>query len=129
MAAKAKPAKASKKAVAVLSAPKKDDKAYTKSKLIAHLAAAVTSKGLGEVSKKQSAAFVEELVGVMFKFAPVGAPLPGLGKLVLRSVPARPAREGINPGTGEKIKIPAKPASKKLVFRFSKEAKESFKKG
>ena len=127
--AKSKPSKAAKKAASsVLSSPKKDEKSYTKSKLIAHLATAVSAKGVGEVTKKQAAAFIEELVTTLTKFAVVGAPLPGLGKVVLRQVPARPAREGINPGNGQKIKIAAKPASKKLVFRFSKEAKELFKK-
>ena len=125
----AKPAKGAKKVVsAVLAAPKKDERSYTKSKLIAHLAATVSAKGFGDVSKKQATAFVEELVAVLFKFAPAGAAIPGLGKVVLRSVPAKPAREGINPGTGAKIKIAAKPASKKLVFRFAKDAKDAFKK-
>jgi nucleoid DNA-binding protein len=128
--AAAKPAKkvAKKAATPLLSAPKKDERAYTKSKLVAHLSAAVSARGVGEVSKKQAAAILEELVAIAFKYAPVGAPIPGLGKLVLRKVASRPAREGINPGTGAKITIPAKPASQKLVFRFSKDAKAAFKK-
>lgn len=126
-----KPAAAKKPAVKkVVSAllPKKADKAYTASKLVAHLAAAVSAKGFGDVSKKQAAAFLEEYTGVLFSYAPVGAKIPGLGKLVLRQVKARPAREGTNPKTNEKIQIPSKPASKKLVFRFSKEAKDHYKK-
>lgn len=118
---------AAKKVVSAL-LPKKADKAYTASKLVAHLAAAVSAKGLGDVSKKQAAAFIEEYTSVLFNYAPVGAKLPGLGKLVLRQVKKRDAREGINPKTGDKIQIPAKPASKKLVFRFSKEAKEHYAK-
>jgi|DewCreStandDraft_4_1066084.scaffolds.fasta_scaffold267241_1 nucleoid DNA-binding protein len=122
--AKAKPAKKT----ALLGKPKNGDRSYTANKLIAHLAAAVSAKGLGDVSKKQSAAFLEELVEVLFTYSPVGAKIPGLGKVVLRQVAARPARDGINPKTGEAIKIPAKPKSQKLVFRFSKEAKERIKK-
>ena len=38
-------------------------------------------------------------------------PLLGLVKLARKDKAARPAREGRNPGTGEKIMIPAKPAS------------------
>lgn len=129
--AKAKPAKSSKPAakkpiVAVLGKPKKGDKAYTKSKMVAHLAAAVSAKGFGEVSKKQVAAVVEELTALLFNYASVGAPLPGLGKVVLREIPAKPARTIVS--FGKELKVPAKKASQKVVFRFSKEAKEFFKK-
>ncbi len=129
--AKAKPAKsaakpAKKAAVALLSKPKKGEKAYTKSKLIAHLAAAVSGKGFGEVSKKQAAAFVEEFTQVLFAYAPVGAPVPGLGKVILREIPAKPARTIVS--FGKEIKVAAKPKSQKVVFRFAKEAKEFFKK-
>lgn len=129
--AKAKPAKSSKPVakkpvVAILGKPKKGDKAYTKSKMVAHLAAAVSSKGFGEVSKKQVAAVLEELTGLLFTYASVGAPLPGLGKVVLREIPAKPARTIVS--FGKELKVPAKKASQKVVFRFSKEAKEFFKK-
>lgn len=129
--AKAKPAKSSKPVakkpvVAILGKPKKGDKAYTKSKMVAHLAAAVSAKGFGEVSKKQVASVLEELTGLLFTYASVGAPLPGLGKVVLREIPAKPARTIVS--FGKELKVPAKKASQKVVFRFSKEAKEFFKK-
>jgi Bacterial DNA-binding protein len=133
--AKAKPAKsaaktakpAAKKApVALLSKPKKGEKSYTKSKLVAHLATAVSAKGFGEVSKKQAAAFIEEFTQVLFAYAPVGAPVPGLGKVLLREIPAKPARTQVS--FGKEIKVAAKPKSQKIVFRFSKEAKDFFKK-
>lgn len=130
--AKAKPAKsaakpAAKKApVALLSKPKKGEKSYTKSKLVAHLAAAVSGKGFGEISKKQAAAFIEEYTNVLFTYAPVGAPVPGLGKVILREIPAKPARTIVS--FGKEIKVSAKPKSQKVVFRFAKEAKEHFKK-
>ena len=123
----AKAKKAAKK-VATLGKPKSGDRPYTKNKLVAHLAAAVSSKGLGDVSKKQAAAFLEELTGTMLTFAPVGAPLPGIGKFIVRETKARPARDGINPKTGEKITIPAKPKGKKPVFRFAREVKDMFRK-
>ncbi len=40
--------------------------------------------------------------------------IPDLIKLKVKKVPARPAREGINPFTGEKQMFAAKPASKKV---------------
>ena len=117
-------AKAAKKPSAIL--PKAKDKGYTKGKLIAHIAAEASSKSGDEVSKKQVTAVVESLVSAMFSYAPVGAALPGLGKLVLRQIPAKPARTIMS--FGKEIKVSAKPKSSKLVFRFSKEAKEKFKK-
>ncbi|MDA3963519.1 MAG: HU family DNA-binding protein [Planctomycetota bacterium] len=85
----------------------------------AHIAEAVSNAGLGEVSKKQAAAFLDELGKLLIDYAPVGATLPGIGKLVLRKTKARIGR---NPQTGEPIKIKAK---KKLAFRISKQAKEA----
>lgn len=115
-----------KKAAPVLTGPKKGEKGYTKSKLIAHLAAAVSAKGLGDVSKKQAASFVESYVDLLRLYAPVGAAVPGLGKVLVKEIPAKPARTIIS--FGKEIKVSAKPKSKKVVFRFSKEAKEFFKK-
>ena len=120
-AKKKAPAKkaAAKKPSALLKKPKSTDRAYTKSQLHAHLAEAVSAHGLGDVSKKQAAAFCDELAKALILYAPVGAPLPGIGKLVLRQTKARIGR---NPQTGEPIKIKAK---KKLAFRISKQAKEA----
>jgi hypothetical protein len=100
-------------------------KAYTKGQLISHLAIATSNQGLGDISKKQAAAFVDELVGVLFNFAPVGATVPGLGKVLLRQIPAKPARTIFS--FGKEMKVSAKPKSQKLVFRFSKDAKQRFK--
>ncbi len=124
----AKAKKPAKKPVALLGKPKSGDRPYTKAKLVAHLATAVSGKGFGEISKKQAAAFVDVLTDTILAYAPVGAPIPGVGKVVVRETKARPAREGINPKTGEKIQIPAKPKGKKLAFRFAREAKDLFKK-
>lgn len=112
-----------KKPSTLLKKPKATDRGYTKSQLIAHLTETVNKQDIGEISKKQTAAIVEELANIMVSYAPVGATLPGIGKLVLKKTPRRPAREGRNPATGETIKLPPKPAGKKLVFRISKPAK------
>jgi hypothetical protein len=119
--AKAKLKKAAGKKAAPSPLGKPGKKAYTKGQLITHLATAVSSQGLGDISKKQAAAVIEELGNVMFNFAPVGAPLPGLGKLILRQIPAKPARTIFS--FGKEMRVSAKPKSQKLVFRFSKDAK------
>jgi nucleoid DNA-binding protein len=102
-------------------------KGYTKLQLAAHLADAVSAQGQGELSRKAAAVAIDEVVALMIRFAKAGAPapLPGLGKLVMRTTKARPARKGINPKTGEEITIPAKKAGKKLVFRISKQGKQA----
>lgn len=113
-------AKAAKSPAPKTSVLKKADKPYTKSALIAHLAEKVEG-----ISKKQSAAFLEELTATLLQFAAVGASLPGIGKLLLKKTAARPARKGRNPRTGEEVTIAAKKAGKKLVFRVSKAAKQA----
>ncbi|MFW5845570.1 MAG: hypothetical protein ACOCXJ_05025 [Planctomycetota bacterium] len=111
---------------ALLKKPKKGEKSYSKTQLIAHLTEAVNKRGLGEVTKKQTAAMLEELADVMLKYAPVGANLPGVGKLVVRETARRPAQTRVI--FGEERKIPAKPAGRKLVFRIAKPAKDVWNK-
>lgn len=50
--------------------------------------------------------------------------LPGLMKIEVKKKPAAKAREGMNPRTGEKITIPAKPARKVVKVRPLKSLKE-----
>jgi DNA-binding protein HU-beta len=88
-------------------------KALTKAQIIDNL-----SKKSG-LSKKDTVAFVENLVGLAYKEAKNSFTLPGLGKLVLVN---RKARIGRNPQTGAEIKIPAK---KVVKFRIAKAAKDS----
>ena len=87
--------------------------AMTKSQIIAGLAESA------EISKKQAAAILENLVTMAYKGAKDGFTIPGLGKLVLVK---RAARLGRNPATGEQIKIPAK---KVVKFRVAKAAKDA----
>jgi DNA-binding protein HU-beta len=88
-------------------------KAKTKTQIVAELAEA------GDITKKQAAAILENLVAQAYKGAKDGFTIPGLGKLV---VVKRKARLGRNPATGETIKIPAK---KVLKFRIAKAAKDA----
>ena len=71
------------------------------------------------ITKKESAAFLEELAGLAYKQAKVGFTIPGIGKLLLVN---RKARMGRNPATGDTIKIPAK---KVVKFRVAKAAKDA----
>jgi DNA-binding protein HU-beta len=74
-----------------------------------------------ELSNKQSAAFLELLAETAIKETKKNGlfVIPGLGRLVKSN---RKAREGRNPQTGEKIKIPAKTVVK---FRVAKAAKDA----
>ena len=88
-------------------------KPKTKSEIIAGLAEAT------EITKKQAAIILEELVKMAYKGAKDKFTIPGLGKLVLVH---RKARIGRNPATGATINIPAK---KVVKFRIAKAAKEA----
>ena len=74
-----------------------------------------------QLTKKQGAQMVEDLVGMITKHLKKGerVKIAGLGILQVRK---RAARMGRNPATGEPIQIKA---SKKVAFRAAKELKES----
>lgn len=88
-------------------------KPKTKSQIITAIA---EDTGL---TKKDVSAVIDSMVQMAYKEAKVGFTIPGLGKLILVK---RKARDGRNPATGEKIRIPAK---KVLKFRISKAAKDA----
>jgi len=50
--------------------------------------------------------------------------VPGLCKMVVKIRPARPARKGVNPFTGEEMMFKAKPKSKTVRIRPSKALRE-----
>ena len=74
-----------------------------------------------EITKKQSEAVLNDMVGLVTKHLKKGdrIRISGLGILQVRK---RAARMGRNPATGEAIKIKA---SKKIAFRAAKELKEA----
>lgn len=90
-------------------------KAITQAQVIASLADA------GEVSKKQAKAMVEALCDMLVKNEKVATPMGIFSKKVK---PARPARPGVNPFTGENITIKARPKTTELKFRPNKAMKE-----
>jgi DNA-binding protein HU-beta len=87
----------------------------------AELIAAVADKQ--GVAKTQAAAAVEAVFGAIEDALKAGdkVQLVGFGTFEVRD---RPARQGQNPKTGEKIAIPA---SKAPVFKAGKSLKESVK--
>jgi nucleoid DNA-binding protein len=116
-----------KKVVAKKAAPAKKaasaltDK-MTKSQMLASLA---DSTGL---SKKDVASVMDELESLMdrsLRKRGVGEfTLPGLMKITTVKKPARKARKGINPFTGEETTFKAKPASVAVKVRPLKKLKE-----
>ncbi len=130
MAARKTPAKktpaaktAAKKAAAT---PKSKTKAvkerYNKTQILNEIAAAT------ELSKKQVQSVLDELSQVIeghIKKRAVGEfVLPGLLKITTVKKPARKARKGINPFTGEETVFAAKPASIQVKVRPLKKLKE-----
>lgn len=100
-------------------------KAPSKSEVLNNLAAAT---GL---ARKQVAAVLDALAADIAKaLGKKGSgvyQIPGLCKILRKVNPAKPAREGINPATGEKIMIKAKPATTTVKVRALKNLKEMVK--
>ena len=122
----AKKAPAKKKAAPKKAAPAKKASAIqsklTKSQIVAEIS---ESTGL---SKKQVGSVMGELEGLIersIKKRSVGEfTLPGLMKVTTVKKPARKARKGINPFTGEATTFKAKPASIAVKVRPLKKMKE-----
>ncbi len=124
-AAAAKPAVARKPAAKKAAAPKKSAAAITtkltKSQLLAQIGEAT------ELSRKQVGAVLDELESIISRA--VGKKglgefvLPGLLKITTVKKPAKKARKGINPFTGEEVTFKAKPASIAVKVRPLKKLK------
>lgn len=112
--AKAKVTKAVvvKKSVSVAKALGKISKPLTKSELFTAIADSV------ELNRKQVADVFDTLSDIVAlhlkKDGPEKFVLPGMLKIVVKKVAAKPAHEGKNPFTGEMMTFKAKPASKKV---------------
>ena len=80
-----------------------------------------------DVPKKQAIAMLNGFVADIGRVLKKGSTIriPNLGILQVRIRPARPARRGRNPATGEEIQIKASKASKKVAFRVAKALKEA----
>lgn len=95
---------------------------YSKSEILNHLAERT------ELSRKQISAVMDELGNLIeahiSKRGCGEFVLPGLMKVVTVKKPARKARKGINPFTGEETTFAAKPASTQVKVRPLKKLKE-----
>ena len=90
-------------------------KALTKSELINKIATAT------DTPRKTAILFLDTLVGLAYSETKKKGEfvIPGIGKLVKQK---RKARTGINPKTGEKIKIAAKTVVKIRIAKAAKDA-------
>jgi nucleoid DNA-binding protein len=104
-------------------APTSIKSVLTKTALVAHLAdaAQVTAKDV-----RALLAALEQAIqaSISRKGARVFV-LPGLLKITVTSVAAKPARKGINPFTGEATTFKAKPATVKVKVRPMKKLKDA----
>lgn len=80
----------------------------------------------GDTTRKQVKAVLESLgeIGTKELQRTGEFTVPGFAKFQVRERKARPAREGLNPRTQERVTIPAKPASKVIKARPIKGLKD-----
>jgi nucleoid DNA-binding protein len=98
-------------------------KAMNKSQLTATLA---EQTGLTKAQVNGVLAALGEIVQKeLGKKGPGQFTIPGLLKLTVTKKPATKAREGVNPFTGEKIQIAAKPARNVVRARVLKQLKDA----
>lgn len=98
------------------------EKTFNKSQLVSTLADRT------DLHRKHTSSLLEELLHIMGVHIKRGGPekfiFPGAFKIVVRNVPAKKARTGINPFTGESTTFKAKPASRKVRIIPLKALKE-----
>ena len=96
---------------------------FTKSALINHLAeqSSVEPKAV----KAVLAALEATVLGSVNKKGAGGFTLPGLLKIDVQKVPAKPKRKGINPFTKEEQVFAAKPATVRIKARALKKLKDA----
>lgn len=101
---------------------KADEKPLTKTQIINDLAETT------ELSKKDIIAVLEAMTGqieeAVAKNGPGAYTVPGLCKIYVKDVPAKPRREVRNPGTGLMQWADAKPASRAIKVRPLKALKD-----
>ena len=120
---------ATKKAAAKKAAPKKAaapkaiTEPLTKSGLVAHIA---EQSGVAAKDVRGVLAALEGAVHASVNKKGAGAfTLPGLLKITVAKVPAKPKRKGINPFTKEEVWFAAKTASVKVKVRPLKKLKDA----
>jgi nucleoid DNA-binding protein len=100
----------------------KIDHAFNKSQLLSTLAERTN------ITKKQASLVMDEFCRIIGLHVKKGGPekfvLPGAFKVVVRKIPAKKARNGVNPFTGEATVFKAKPASRKVKIIALKSLKD-----
>lgn len=100
----------------------KVDHSFNKSQLISTLAERAS------LNKKQVSLVMDEFCKIMGVHLKRGGPekfvLPGAFKIVVRKIPAKKARNGINPFTGQPTVFKAKPASRRVKIIALKSLKD-----
>jgi nucleoid DNA-binding protein len=95
----------------------------TKSQLVAHLADA--AKVAGKDVRALLAALEETIRASISRKGPRTFVLPGILKITVVAVPAKKARKGVNPFTGQETIFKAKPATVKVKVRPMKKLKDA----
>ena len=95
----------------------------TKSALVAHLAA--TTDAAAKDVRAVLAALESAIHASIGKRGAGTFVLPGLLKIQVVAVPAKPKRKGVNPFTGEETIFKAKPATVKVKVRPMKKLKDA----
>jgi nucleoid DNA-binding protein len=106
---------------AAVTAPIKN--VLTKSALVAHLAA--TTDAAAKDVRAVLAALESAIHASIGKRGAGTFVLPGLLKIQVVAVPAKPKRKGVNPFTGEETVFKAKPATVKVKVRPMKKLKDA----
>ena len=104
-------------------APQSIKSALTKSQLVAHLADA--AKVAGKDVRALLAALEDSIRASISRKGPRTFVLPGLLKITAVAVPAKKARKGVNPFTGQETVFKAKPATVKVKVRPMKKLKDA----
>ncbi len=123
MAKAKKPTRKSARKPAPKAAVKPVKGVLSKSALIKHLAG--TSGAAAKDVRAILAALESTIQGAVGKKGGRTFVLPGLFKITVVNVPAKPKRKGINPFTGEETIFKAKPATVKVKVRPMKRLKDA----
>ena len=106
-------------------APHSIKSVLSKSQLVAHLADA--AKVAGKDVRALLAALEETIRASISRKGPRTFVLPGILKITVVAVPAKKARKGVNPFTGQETVFKAKPATVKVKVRPMKKLKDAAK--
>jgi nucleoid DNA-binding protein len=118
-----KPVRKAAKKPAPKTAAKSVKSVLSKSALVHHLAG--TSGAAARDVRAVIAALEDTIRASISKKGPRTFVLPGLLKITAVAVPAKKARKGINPFTGEETVFKAKPATVKVKVRPMKKLKDA----